>query len=65
MKCPKCGCTFANHWTVCGICKTRRYPEPDPNLVWNMVNGLVTGMKISDPRWKPAAKWLHENHPLR
>lgn len=28
---------------------------------WNIIDKLLVGMLISDPRWKPAADWLSKN----
>ncbi len=31
---------------------------------WSIIDGLITGMLISDPKWKPAADWLNKNRGL-
>lgn len=32
---------------------------------WHIINRLLVGMLISDPRWKPAARWLAKNRPIK
>lgn len=29
--------------------------------VWRLLSSVLTGMLISDPRWKEAANWLNDN----
>jgi hypothetical protein len=31
--------------------------------VWRILSSILTGMLISDPRWKEAAHWLNDNRP--
>lgn len=31
------------------------------DAAWDIINNLVTGMLISDPKWKPAVNWLNKN----
>lgn len=31
---------------------------------WHIINRLLVGMLISDPRGKPAARWLAKNRPV-
>ncbi len=28
---------------------------------WNNLSASLVGMRVSDPRWKPAVDWLNEN----
>jgi hypothetical protein len=30
---------------------------------WKLLSSILTGMLISDPRWKEAESWLNDNRP--
>ena len=56
-----CVCNPDYECEYCEKCVPVFVDRNELSEVWNIISGLLVGMKISDPRWKRATEWLNNN----